>query len=119
MNTARTLLMLGFFLNVFSCSTPNVASCFDSATFDHVLRYSIWYAETRKTNRVLVNDFEMEVLEKRVITLKQEGYTIARISKEEGITLLPMKQNDRLKNSVHEAYCELTKRSTIWGERYK
>ncbi len=111
--------MLGFLLNLFSCSTPNVASCFDVATFDHVLRYSTWYAETRKTNRVLINDFEMEVLEKRVIALKQDGYTIARISKEEGITFLPVQQSDRLKNSVNEAYCALTKNAHIWGERYK
>lgn len=111
--------MLGFFLHCFACSTPNVASCFDSATFDHVLRYSIWYAETRKTNRVLVNDFEMEVLEKRVIAFKQNGYTMARVSKEDGITLLPVQQNDRVKNSVHEAYCALAKNATIWGERYK
>jgi hypothetical protein len=119
MNTARTLVMLSFLLNLFSCSTPNVASCFDSATFDHVLRYSTWYAETRKTNRVLVNDFEMEVLDKRVIALKQDGYTIARISKEDGITLLPVKQSDRLTNNVHEAYCSLSNRAKIWGERYK
>lgn len=119
MNIARTFIMLGFFLHLFACSTPNVASCFDSATFDHVLRYSIWYAETRKTNRVMVNNFEMEVLEKRIIAFKQDGYTIARISKEDGIVLLPEYQDDRVKNSVNEAYCALAKNAQIWGKRYK
>lgn len=111
--------MLGFLLNLASCSTPNIASCFDSATFDHVLRYCIWYAETRKINRVLINDFEMEILEKRIIALKQDGHTIAQISKENGISILPVKQNDRLKNSIHEAYCNLAKNAKTWREHYQ
>lgn len=106
--------MLSLLVNMFGCSTPNVASCFDSATFDHVLRYSKWYAETRKTNRVLVNDFEMEVRESRMIVFKKDGYTIANISKEQGITLLAVYQSERLKNSVHEAYCQLSKYAAQW-----
>ncbi len=119
MNTARTIIMLSFLLNLFACSTPNVASCFDSDQFDTILRYSTWKMQTNKTIHVMVNDFEMEVLPKRVIAFKQDGYTIARVSKEDGITLLPVKQSDRLTNSVHEAYCALSKRAKIWGEQYK
>ncbi len=118
--------MLGLLLNLFSCSTPNAASCFDSARFDHVAAYSKWYAETRKTNRVLVQDFEMEVREieareavqnpeiLREILLKRDGYTIARITKERGIALIVLNPPQNLVNSVNEAYCQLSKYAAQW-----
>ncbi|MCU0425683.1 MAG: hypothetical protein MUF71_08680 [Candidatus Kapabacteria bacterium] len=118
--------MLGLLLNFFSCSTPNVASCFDSVRFDHVAAYSKWYAETRKTNRVLVQDFEMEVRELEArevaqnpeilseILLKRDGYTIARITKERGVTLTVLNPAQNLVNSVNEAYCQLSKYAAQW-----
>jgi hypothetical protein len=120
--------MLGLLLNFFSCSTPNAASCFDSARFDHVAAYSKWYAETRKTNRVLVQDFEMEVRELEAretvqnseilseILLKRDGYTIARITKERGVTLIVLNPAQNLVNSVNEAYCQLSKNATLWKQ---
>ncbi len=48
------------------------------------------------------------------ILLKRDGYTIARITKERGVTLTVLNPAQNLVNSVNEAYCQLSKYAAQW-----
>lgn len=115
------ILFMSILIEIFTaCFTPKVVeSCFTQANYEQTLKYCKWKLQTAKTVRVTISGgYELKIGDNQDILFQERGYSIARISKDEGIVLLPVKQSKKLENKVNTAFCDLVKTATIWGTRY-
>lgn len=88
-------------------------SCFSPENFDHVLEFVKWKQKTLRPGAFQVNGYCVEVSQEDELLFKtKEGhYTLFKVTREDGITIMAVKHGDALVRKADNAFCELFKKS--------
>ena len=89
--------------------------CFSVENFDKATDYTRWKEKTSKIGKVLVDGYRVELSPENILSFKhdKENYTIFRVTRDNGIILLPIKQKNSLKRKANNAFCSLVERALI------